>query len=500
MDLPLALQLLALFFPALLLLIFKRISSPKKLLPPSPPRLPFLGNFHQIGHLPHRSFHDLAMKYGPIISLKLGTVPTILISSGAGVEEICKIQDLIFSTRPQLEIAKRVFYNCRDIAFSPPTEYWRQVRKASILHLLGTKKVQSVRSVREEEVATLVDYIARNSDGTKPVNLSKLLNYHTCYLLSRLTIRLKYSDYGDDGSSPGVKFCDLVRELGFQFGGFYIRDYFPYLGWWSKLSGADAKVHGLFTAWDAFLEEVVDRHAVPPSAGEEEDLVDVLLSLHKEQQISRDDIKAILLDVFSAGTGSSFIAIEWTMAELMRNPDYMKRVQQEIRELAAGREGMITDDDVGKMPFLKALIKETMRLHPPAPIVMPREATEDATVLGYHVPAGTRVVINAWSVGRNPQDWEDPEEYKPERFLGSTVDFKGHDFHLIPFGAGRRICPGMHYSISNIGLALANLLYRFDWKLPDAKPKMDTELMEFPAPSLGTPLETNLMLIATPHK
>jgi cytochrome P450 len=152
------------------------------------------------------------------------------------------------------------------------------------------------------------------------------------------------------------------------------------------------------------------------------------------------------------------------MAELMRNPDAMKKAQAELRGTLGGKP-KVTEDDLAQMKYLKLVIKETLRLHPAAPLLLPRQARESCNILGYDVPKGTTVMVNAWAIGRDPRYWDDPEEFKPERFESGTIDFKGLDFEYIPFGAGRRICPGMAFAQSNIELTLAALLYHFDWKL-----------------------------------
>ncbi|GJN19664.1 hypothetical protein PR202_gb06964 [Eleusine coracana subsp. coracana] len=169
-------------------------------------------------------------------------------------------------------------------------------------------------------------------------------------------------------------------------------------------------------------------------------------------------------DLFSAGSETSATTLQWAMSELMRNPDVMNRAQEELRSNLKGKP-KVTEDDLAQMKYLKLVIKETLRLHPPAPLLIPRESMESCNILGYHVPKGTTVLVNAWAIARDPKYWEDAEEFKPERFESGTIDFKGMDYEYIPFGAGRRICPGMAFAMSNMELVLAALLYHFDWKL-----------------------------------
>ena len=176
-----------------------------------------------------------------------------------------------------------------------------------------------------------------------------------------------------------------------------------------------------------------------------------------------------------AGTDTSAAALVWAMTEVMKNPGVMKKAQEELRS-AFGKKGFVDEDDLHKLPYLKALVKETLRVHPPAPLLVPRETLGKCSIDGYDIPPKTLVYVNAWAIGRDPEVWENPEEFLPERFLGSSVDFKGQDYQLIPFGAGRRICPGIHLAVVTVELALANLLYSFDWEMPHGMNKDDIDM------------------------
>lgn len=170
---------------------------------------------------------------------------------------------------------------------------------------------------------------------------------------------------------------------------------------------------------------------------------------------------------FIGGSDTTSVTILWAMAELMRNPRLLEKVQDEIRVVVNGNQ-MVRPEDLAKLGHLKMVVKETLRLHPPAPMLLPREAMRDIQIGGYHVPAKTRIYVNAWAIGRDPTSWpDDPEEFKPDRFEMSKIDFKGTHFELTPFGAGRRICPALSMSTATVEFTLANLLYRFQWTLPE---------------------------------
>lgn len=192
----------------------------------------------------------------------------------------------------------------------------------------------------------------------------------------------------------------------------------------------------------------------------------------------------------AAATDTTFISLEWIMSELIKYPDVMAKAQAEIRKIA-DKKPMVTEDDLNGIEYIRAVIKEVMRLHPPAPLLVPHESTTAIKIHGYEIPPKIKLIINGWAIGRDPQSWEAPEEFRPERFINCKVDFRGNHFQFIPFGAGRRMCPGMNFAMVTIELALANLLYRFDWRLPGTDLDMDEGV------GISVPRKTPLYLIAT---
>lgn len=202
-------------------------------------------------------------------------------------------------------------------------------------------------------------------------------------------------------------------------------------------------------------------------------------------------------DVLAAGTDTTFTVLEWTMAELLRYPQVMKKVQNELRLICRNRSDIIAEDDYEKAPYLKAVIKETLRIHPPIPLLVPREARNNVNVMGYDIAAGTMVIINAYAIGREPALWDEPDKFRPERFLDSTIDFRGHDFQLIPFGAGRRSCPGISFAMVTNELVLANLLHKFDWELPNETKGKDLDMTE--TTGLAIHKKEPLLAVAIPY-
>ncbi|MFQ6639478.1 hypothetical protein Gotur_014539, partial [Gossypium turneri] len=249
---------------------------------------------------------------------------------------------------------------------------------------------------------------------------------------------------------------------------------------------------------DSFYQELIDEHLDPNRLKpEEEDIIDVLLHLQEDCDfpfnLNIDHIKAILMNVFVAGTEATAATVIWVMSFLMKYLKCLKKTQAQVRDLI-GKKGFVNEDDVQGLTYLKAVIKETFRLQPTAPLLVLRETLGKCNIGGYNVPAKTLVFVNSWAIGKNLETWENPEVFSPERFIGCSIDYKGLHYELVPFGAGRRICPGMRMGVATVELALANLLYNFDWEMPIG---MNKEDINFEAiPSITAHKKNALTLIA----
>ncbi|KAM7475466.1 hypothetical protein LguiB_022709 [Lonicera macranthoides] len=480
-----------LFLPLLFILLFliKRLlftPLPNKNSPPSPPQLPLIGNFHQLGTLPHHSLNSLSHRHGPLMLLHLGNKPTAVASSAAAAKEIMKTHDLNFSNRPQTKISRRLLYDNKDISIAPYGEYWRQLKSICVLHLLSNKKVNSFRRVREEETKIMMEKIRGEREL---INLSGLFLGFMNDFVCRVAFGRKYES--------GEEIRELLKELLVLLGEFSFGGFFPWFGWVvDRVSGLEGRVERVANGIDEFLEGVVEERMKDDDDEQQgEDFAGILIKIQRDDaagvSIDRDSIKAILLDIYSAGTDTTSAVLEWAMTELFRHPTIMTKLQSEVRQVLNGKQD-ITEDDLTKMQYLKAVIKETLRIHPPIPLLVPREASQDVKVMGYNIAAGTMVITNAWAIGRDPASWDEPEEFRPERFLNSIIDFKGHDYELIPFGAGRRGCPGIAFAMATNEFVLANLMGKFDWELPDGAKGEDLNVEESP----GVTIHKKVPLIA----
>lgn len=439
-------------------------------LPPGPFQFPVIGNLHMLGKLPHQALAVLSLKFGPLMSLRLGSTLTLVVSSPDMAKEVLKTHDKIIASRPPpLMAPKCLSYNSSNIAFAPYGPSWKQMRKVCVLQLLSSKRLDYFRFIREEEVSAMIRSIIRLD--IHPVNMSKIASNLTNAIICRMTFGRKLSD--DEDSIGSSRIISMLRETFLVAGSFNIGDYVPCLAW-LDLQGLNRRMKKAHIMQDAFLEKIIDEHVGQNGHNVSRDLVDVLLEVSGDKDlefpITRDNIKGVLFDMISGGTDTTSTTIEWGMSELLRNPLVMKKLQEEL-ERVVGMERMVNEADIPFLVYLQAVAKETLRLHPPGPLTLPHAPVEACNVLGYEIPRNTAVLVNLWAIGRNPKSWEDAERFVPERFMkdGSGLDEKLKNCEWIPFGAGRRGCPGEQLAMLVLELALAQLVHCFDWRLPDGQ-------------------------------
>ncbi|CAM0902827.1 unnamed protein product [Alopecurus aequalis] len=458
---PLVTLISALFILPLLYLFFFRSGrqrARKRDAPGPPKQLPVLGNLLQLGSRPHRYFQAVASKYGPVVQVQLGRVRMVVVSSPEAAKEVLRTNDLHCCSRPNSPGARMLSYNFLDVAFGPYSDYWREMRKLLVLELLSTRRVQSFAYARAAEVDRLIDSLSVTPLGTL-VDLSEKL-----YALS-------------DGIIGTVAFGKI----------FTFEDFFPSSAlahWADVLTGVARQRRRVFRRIDGFFDAVIDKHLEPErlAAGVQEDMVDALVKIWRDDRdaplaLTRENIKGILMDTFTGGIDTCAVTTIWIMSELIRNPRVMRKAQSKVRA-AVPSKPRVHEEDVQRLRYLKMILKENFRLHPPGTLLIPRETMQSCEIAGYSVPAGTRLHVNVWAMGRDPDIWDRPQEFYPERFEDADVDFRGFHFELLPFGSGRRACPAIAMGVANVELVLANLLYCFDWELPKGMKEEDIDMEE----------------------
>ncbi|XP_027342819.1 cytochrome P450 71D9-like [Abrus precatorius] len=443
-------------------------------LPPGPWKLPVIGNIHNLAgsSLPHHRLRDLAAKYGPLMYLKLGEVPTIVVSSSKYAREVLKTHDLTFASRPIVLAPKIMGYDSLDIAFAPYGDYWRQLKKIFALELLCSKRVQSFQPIREEVFSNFIKRVA--SEEGSPINLTEEVMSALFTTTSRTAVGKKCRHH--------EKLIEVVKDATEVAGGFDLADLYPSAKWLQHISGTKSRLEKLHQKADNILQMIISEHREFKSRAKEEQgeevgeaLLDVLLK--GEFCLSDDSIKAQIWDIFGGGSDTSSVTITWAMAEMIRNPSIMKRVQAEVREVFK-KEGKPNESGLENLKYLKCVVKETLRLHPPGPLLLPRECGQACEIKGYHIPMKSKVMVNVWAIARDPEHWNEPERFYPERFMESSIDYRGNNFEFLPFGSGRRMCPGLTFGVLNVEYALALLTYHFDWKLPNGMKSEDLDMSE----------------------
>ncbi|EOA24060.1 hypothetical protein CARUB_v10017280mg [Capsella rubella] len=426
--------------------------------------------------------------------LKFGSIPTVVVSSSETAKQVLKTHDLHCCSRPTLAGPKALSYNYLDIAFSPYGDYWKELRRMCVQELFSPKRVHSFQPIKEEEIKKLVDSVSESASQGIPVNLSEKFTALTVRVICKSAFGVNFQ--GTVLNSD--KFEKLILNTFLFLGSFSASDYFPNGGWiidW--LTGLKGERERSVSSLDAFYEQMFDLHKHGNKEGVE-DFVDMLLRMEKEEtvlgsvKLTRDHLKAVLMNILIGGIGTSAITMTWAMTELMRHPRVMKKVQSEIRN-QIGNKSTISLDDLNHLHYLKMVINETWRLHPPSPLMVPREAMSEFEINGYTIPVKTRLYVNIWAIGRDPDIWKDPEEFIPERFINSGIDSKGQNFELLPFGSGRRMCPAMYMGTTMVEFGLANMLYQFDWKLPEGMVVEDIDMDE--SPGINTSKKNELVLV-----
>ncbi|XP_018622182.2 geraniol 8-hydroxylase-like isoform X2 [Nicotiana tomentosiformis] len=395
------------------------LSKRNKKLPPGPIQLPIIGNlFHLLGAKPHISLANLAKIYGPIMSLKLGQITTIVISSSTMAKQVLQKQDQAFSNRFIPNALQAHNHSKFSVTWLPVSPTWRTLRRILNSNILSLTKLDSNQHLRSQKVE-LKDVI--------------------------------WNIVAEAGKPNLVDFFPILENIDPQ----RIR------------RNMDIHFGKLFVLFDGLINERLEEKRRNNS--EKNDVLEVFLKIREEnsEEIDQNHINSLLLDIFIGGTDTTTSTVEWAMAEILRQPEIRKKVQAELAQVV-GKGKPIEEDDVSRLPYLQCIVKETLRMHPPVPFLLPRKGEQDVELCDYIIPKGSQVLVNVWAIGRDSALWEEPLVFKPERFWSSELDVRGKDFELIPFGAGRRICPGLPLAaLRMVPVMVGSLLNSFNWKLEE---------------------------------
>ncbi|CAM6091206.1 unnamed protein product [Calypogeia fissa] len=480
-------------------------------LPPGPRPYPVVGNLPELSRQIYRDFERLGKKYGPLLYLKMGAVPVVVVQNAELARVITKVHDQVFAYRPQdLSGVQILLFEGDDVGFAPIGAHWRYLRRLYATELFLPKRLNTFKDQRLEEIKAIMRAMLETSKHGGTVNVYEYLNALMYNVVTQMVAGKSY--YGSKAvSSKEIEtFRTLMVDFFALFNGFNIVDWFPYMRVFGDLQGSERRMRGVAARLDAFLQGCIDEHRNRKKAPElhqtgesqvEEvkDFVDLLLEVHgveSGEQFGDRNIKIMLQASFIAGTESTSSAMQWALTELVRHPKLMKKVQDEV-DFVVGRERMVRDDDIPQLKLLEAVVKETLRLHPPGPFLLPRQPIQNCKVGGYDIPSTARVFVSTWAIGRDPAVWENPLEFLPERFLDNPRDFNGSFHEFLPFGSGRRICPGMNLGLLMLRLQLANLVHLCNYSLPPGQMLEDMDMTV--SPGFNLPKRVPLEVIATPR-
>ncbi|KAK2660435.1 hypothetical protein Ddye_006968 [Dipteronia dyeriana] len=445
---------------------------------------PLFGHLHLLRgpRPPHITLADMADKYGPIFTIKIGIHRTLIVSSWEIAKDCFTTNDKAFSNRPKCLSSEILAYNYAMFGFSPYGPYWRQMRKIATLEVLSNHRLDMFKHVRESEVKSSIkgiyDLCLTSSAGQVLVEMKKWFGDVTLNVVTNIVVGKRFvGDSTKQESENNERSRRALTAFMELTGAFVLADAVPFLRW-LDLGGYEKAMKKTWKEIDRLLEGWLKEHKHKRIWGQnkfksEHDFMDMMLSILEDAEelpdYDADTInKATCLGMILGGTETTTVTLTWALALLLNNRDSLKKAQDEL-DIFVGRERQVNESDIKNLVYLEAILKETMRLYPAVPLSAPHEAIEDCTVAGYHVPAGTHLLVNLTKLHRDPNVWENPCEFKPERFLTShkELDVRGRHFELIPFGSGRRVCPGISFALQVMQLTLANLLHEFEFETPN---------------------------------
>ncbi|GKV04739.1 hypothetical protein SLEP1_g16852 [Rubroshorea leprosula] len=456
----------------------RRNAQNKKMPPQAGGSWPIIGHLHLLAgpKPPHKIFGEMADKYGPVFTIKLGVHRALIVSSSEMAKECLTTNDKAFATRPKSIAMDILGYNYAMFAFSPYGPYWRHARKVATLELLSNHRLEMFKPVREAEMRTWIKEIHQTWENNKDSSHKALLEMKrwfgdlTLNIIFKVVLGKRYVDHSQKDEEKD-QWKASVREFIDFVGKFLISDSLPFLRW-LDIGGQEKAMKKTARELELVVKGWLEEHKKKSAIGktnEEEDFMDVMLSTLNKAELPTTDTdadtvnKATCLVLILAGSDTTTVTLTWALSLLLNNPEALKKAQHEL-DTIIGRERQVTESDMKNLTYLHAIIKETLRLYPAGPLLVPHESMEDCTVGGYHIPKGTRLFVNASKIQRNSRVWPDPHEFRPERFLTShkDVDVRGQSFELIPFGSGRRMCPGISFALHVLQLTLATFLHGFE--------------------------------------
>ncbi|XP_057495592.1 cytochrome P450 78A5-like isoform X2 [Actinidia eriantha] len=390
---------------------------------------PLLGTIPQMGSLAHRNLASMAALSGAtrLMAFSLGATPVIISSHPDTAKEI--LCGPSFSDRPIKESARSLMFE-RAIGFASSGNYWRSLRKIAANHMFSPRRISSLEDLRGHVADEMAAGVGMEMRERGVVEVREILQ---------------------KGSLRNIVESVFGSGLGSQgFLDFY---------------GVKRRCHKLALKVNGLVGQIIEERRREGGFCERNDFLSILLSLPEEDQLSGTDMVAVLWEMIFRGTDTVAILLEWIIARMVLHQDIQAQAQQEI-DTCVGNNRHVRDSDIRNLPYLQAIVKEALRLHPPGPLLSwARLAVHDCHVSKFFIPSGTTAMVNMWAITHDPSIWKDPWTFKPERFIEEEFSVLGSDLRLAPFGSGRRVCPGRALGLATVHLWLAHLLHQFKWVL-----------------------------------
>ncbi|XP_052483632.1 carnosic acid synthase isoform X1 [Gossypium raimondii] len=443
-------------------------------LPPGPRGLPIVGYLPFLGtdNL-HLSFTELAATYGPSFKLWLGNKLCVVISSPELAKEVVRDHDVTFSERDPPIAAQVASFGCNDISFdSYSNPRWKNKRKVLATELLTNARLNACYGLRREQVMNGLKDVYENVG--KPIDIGKWT--YLVALNAAISMILGGELPGEKGAAIEGNLKENSSESMVLMGKPNVSDIFPAIARFD-IQGIERRMRKISQQFNRLLESVIemaiDKEKDKKSSEQKLGFLELLLHLERNNNednaspLTMDEVKGLLVDILVGGTDTTTTMVEWTMAVLMQHPEIMEKVKKELSDVV-GVNNTVEEYHLSNLSYLNAVIKETFRLHPALPLLVPRCPARSVHLNGYTIPKGSRLFINMWCIHRDPLIWENPLEFRPERFLNDpdNSNHYGNDFRFMPFGSGRRKCPGIPLEEKLLFFILASLLHSFEWRLP----------------------------------
>ncbi|XP_010499373.1 PREDICTED: cytochrome P450 705A5-like [Camelina sativa] len=446
-------------------------------LPPSAPSLPIIGHLHLLlFDSIHKCFQKISSKYGPFLHLRIFHVPIVLVSSASAAHEIFNAHDTNVSFRGAIAIDECIVFGSFGYFRASCGDDWKFMRKLIMSKALGPQALERSRSIRELELERFHKNLLDKAMKKETLKIGEEARILVNNTLGKMSLGSSFSVEDNDGkkvSEYSIQLADLSRM-------FCVEQIFHKPLEKLGISLLKNEIMQVSNKFEELLENILVNYEEQVDKHQGTEFMDALLAAYRDEKtkykITRNHIKALLAELFFGAGESSSSTTRWAMAEIINNPKILERLREEI-DFVVGKSRLIQETYLPKLPYLQAVVKESLRLHPVG-AVLPREFTQDCTIGGFHISEGTSLVINAYAVMRDPNSWKDPNEFKPERFLAASIlgqeeDRKEQAMKFLPFGAGRRGCPGLNLGYTLVETTIGVLVQCFDWEIKGDKINMD---------------------------